>query len=340
MTTDNTTFETKADTDIDATLRRLHAHLRGLQGDERRAPRPDRAAHVGRRRHDDKLERIDEALDEQKRSVDELDAEGRRARAGGAPAARGASGREHKAAFDELCAPGRGRRSAPIWRSQGAVGRLRPGWRLSRARPRSRPASCARCARSRRSAPSPASARSRATSTRSRSRPPAPAPAGSARRRRGRRPTTPDAGRARLPDHGALRHAGGDADAARRRRRQHRRVDRRRGPRRLRRAGGHGLRHRQRRQQAEGLPRTTPRSPTRSGRWGKIGYRDRRRRRLPGPGAGRQADRSHLLAEGRLSRQRPLGHEPRRRRRRSASSRTPTATISGSRPVRPASRRR
>ena len=41
---------------------------------------------------------------------------------------------------------------------------------------------------------------------------------------------------------------------ARRRRRQHRRVARRRGRAGLRRAGGHGLRHRRRLQQAEGLP--------------------------------------------------------------------------------------
>ena len=71
------------------------------------------------------------------------------------------------------------------------------------------------------------------------------------------RPETdaPTLGRALLPDHGALRHAGGHLRAARRQRRQHRRVDRRGGARRLRRAGRHRLRHRQRHRQAEGLPR-------------------------------------------------------------------------------------
>ncbi len=64
-----------------------------------------------------------------------------------------------------------------------------------------------------------------------------------------------DARRAVVPGDGALRHAGGDRDAARGRRRQHRRVARRRGRAGLRRAGGHGLRHRRRHQQAEGLPR-------------------------------------------------------------------------------------
>ena len=63
-----------------------------------------------------------------------------------------------------------------------------------------------------------------------------------------------DAGRARIPNHGALCHAGGDRDAARRCGRQHRRVAGGRGGDRLRRAGGHGVRHRRRRQEADRLP--------------------------------------------------------------------------------------
>ena len=54
-----------------------------------------------------------------------------------------------------------------------------------------------------------------AASTRSRSRPPARPSAGSARPPPGRRPRSPHAGRAAVPDDGALRHAGGDRGAAR-----------------------------------------------------------------------------------------------------------------------------
>ena len=61
--------------------------------------------------------------------------------------------------------------------------------------------------------------------------------------------------RAVVSGDGALRHAGGDRDAARGLRRQHRRVARGRSGAGLRRAGGRGLRHRRRRQQAEGLSR-------------------------------------------------------------------------------------
>ena len=81
--------------------------------------------------------------------------------------------------------------------------------------------------RPRRSARSPASARCPATSTRSRSPSPAPPPAGSARPTPRTQTDLADARRAGVPGDGALRHAGGDGDAARRRRRQHRRVDRR-----------------------------------------------------------------------------------------------------------------
>ena len=64
-----------------------------------------------------------------------------------------------------------------------------------------------------------------------------------------------DARRAVVPGDGALRHAGGDRDAAGGRRRQPRPVARRRSRPGLRRAGRHRLRHRRRHQQAEGLSR-------------------------------------------------------------------------------------
>ena len=111
-----------------------------------------------------------------------------------------------------------------------------------------------------------------ATSTRSRSRPPARRSAGSARRRRGRRPTTPTLDELSFPAMELYAMPAATADAARRRRRRHRRVDRRGGRARLRRAGGHGLRHRRRHQQAEGLPRLHHGRRTRSWEWGKIGY--------------------------------------------------------------------
>ncbi len=77
-----------------------------------------------------------------------------------------------------------------------------------------------------------------------------------------------DACRAHVPGDGALRHAGGDRDAAGRLRRQHRRVDRLRGRADVRRAGRRRVRHRRRHQQADGLSRL---------------YQGRRK--LPGPGA-------------------------------------------------------
>ena len=148
-----------------------------------------------------------------------------------------------------------------------------------------------------------------------------------------------DAGRAAVPDDGTLRHAGGDRLAARGCGGRSRPVDRRRGGGGLRRAGRHGLRHRRRRQQAEGLPRLH------RGRRGELELgqyrlcRDRRVRRAAGERSVRHADRHGLCAEGRLPAERDLGDEPQDARRRSASSRTPTATISGSRRRRPASGR-
>ena len=66
--------------------------------------------------------------------------------------------------------------------------------------------------------------------------------------------TSPTLDSALVPGDGALCHAGGDGDAARRRRRQYRRVARRRGRAGVRGAGGRCLRHRRRIEQAEGLP--------------------------------------------------------------------------------------
>ena len=234
-------------------LRRLHARLRGLQGDQRRAPRRDRAARSRRCRHRREARPHQRALDEQQRILDELALKRPRPAVGGAAAAR-----------------------APALRAQGGVRRLR-----ARA---ARPPACASSrARRCRSAPSPdggylvpaeteaavdARAEGDLADPRHRRRPPGlgrrlqeavldhgPRHRLGRRDRGAARDHVADARRALLPDHGALRHAGGDRDAARRRRRQHRRVDRRRGARRLRRAGRHRLRHRQRHQQAEGLPR-------------------------------------------------------------------------------------
>ena len=58
---------------------RTDARLRGLQGDQRRAPRRGRAARRPTSLTEEKLARINHALDEHQRVIDELDAEGRAA---------------------------------------------------------------------------------------------------------------------------------------------------------------------------------------------------------------------------------------------------------------------
>ena len=98
-----------------------------------------------------------------------------------------------------------------------------------------------------------------------------------ARHRLGRRDGLADADHvadarcAELSGDGALRHAGGDRDAARGCRRQHRRVARGRGRAGLRGAGGRSLRHRRRHQQAEGLPQLHDGGQRLVG-WGNLGY--------------------------------------------------------------------
>ncbi len=62
-----------------------------------------------------------------------------------------------------------------------------------------------------------------------------------------------DAGRAAVSGNGALRHAGGDRHAARRQRSEHRRMDRRRGRAGVRDAGRRGIRQWRRRRRADRL---------------------------------------------------------------------------------------
>ena len=93
---------------------------------------------------DEKLERIDRALDEHKRVVDELALEG------GAAAARRRRRRarrstpQHKAAFEAYVRARRGGHGLRALEEQGAVGRLRSRRRLSRARRRPSARSTAR----------------------------------------------------------------------------------------------------------------------------------------------------------------------------------------------------
>ena len=173
---------------------------------------------------EEKLARIDDALDEHKRRIDRVALDARRpALAGAAADARDPAVAEHKAAFDALC-PGRRSRRAEAPRGEGAVGRLRAGRRLSRARRRSSARCCGGLRRSRRSAPSPACARSRADVYK---QPFSTAGAGgrlgrrdrgaAADRRRRRSPSS------RFPAMELYAMPAATADAARRRRRRHRR---------------------------------------------------------------------------------------------------------------------
>jgi hypothetical protein len=106
--------------------------------------------------------------------------------------------------------------------------------------------------------------------------------------------------RALLPTDGTLRLARRDADAARRRHRRHRPVDRRRVRERLCRAGGRRLRCRRRGQQAERLPRLGDGRQRRLGMGQARLRRDRPGRRLPGREPDRQADRPDLRVARRL----------------------------------------
>ena len=171
---------------------------------------------------EEKLARIGDVLDEHTRRIDRVTLDARRpALAGAAADARDPAVAEHKAAFDALCA-GRRSRRAEAPRGEGAVGRLRAGRRLSgarRDRARGAAAACGDLAdpRHRLGAHDLGRALQEAVLDHRR------------RGRLGRRDRGAaadqcrDARRALLPGDGALRHAGGDADAPRRRRRQHRR---------------------------------------------------------------------------------------------------------------------
>ena len=122
------------------------------------------------------------------------------------------------------------------------------------------------------------------------------------------------------------------ADAAGGLRGQHRRVDRRRGRAGLRGAGGHGLRHRRRHQQAEGLSRLH------HGRQRVVGAGASSATSRPAmPAPSRTTDPSDVLVDliyALKAGYRQNAHvrdEPQDAEPRSASSRIPTATISGSR---------
>ena len=194
-------------------LRRLHARLRGLQGRQRRAPRPARAPPVGRRRHHRPRRRIDRALDETKRVVDDL---------------------ALKSARPHLGGPGVALRRRPP--AQGRLRRLRPQGR-SRAPARSGIQGPLRRLRSRRRLPRARRARARRQPRRAQRladprhcRHPPGLGLGlqealrhhrrriglGGRDRRAPRDRHADLGRALLPDHGALRHAGRHLGAARR----------------------------------------------------------------------------------------------------------------------------
>ena len=82
---------------------------------------------------EEKLARIDTALDDAKRRLDRLQIESRRPNlAGSAPDVRDPALIEHKTAFDLYVRAGESDRAeAPG--GEGALGRLRPRWRLSRA---------------------------------------------------------------------------------------------------------------------------------------------------------------------------------------------------------------
>ncbi len=249
----------------------------------------------------EKVDRINARARRQQKRDGRADAQGAPAGASG-DRRTSAAAAEHKAAF-EAYVRRRRRGGLSTLEAEGAVGRLRRRRRLPGAATR-------RSARSAGGLPTVSPIRaiagvrqmSSATSTRSPSRSRGRRPAGSARRRA--RPQTDD--RRRWPSSASRRWSSTPC----RRRRQTLLDDAavnidewiaEEVERRLRRAGGHGLRDRRRRQQADAASSTTPRSPRRAWAWGKIGYI------ATGVAGGfaaadpvRQADRPRLRAEGRL----------------------------------------
>ena len=119
-----------------------------------------------------------------------------------------------------------------------------------------------------------------------------------------------DARRTVVPGDGALRHAGGDRDAAGRLGGQHRRMARPGSRAGVRGAGGHGLRFRRRRQQAEGLSQLHHggQCVVELGQY-RL-YRFGRGRRLSGVEPVRRAGRSDLRGQRRLPAERRVRDEP------------------------------
>ena len=261
----------------------------------------------------DKLDRLDRAMTHQQRRVDELQLKGLRPQKGGYEtprAPRSAAGLQHKAAFDGYVRKGESGNLRQLEAKALSVGSDPDGGYLV---PDETETTSTRAVRD--ISPIRAIAGIRQVSgsvykkpfsiSRRRQQ------AGSRRRRRARRPTrrrwpnssfptmelyAMPAATSSLLDDSAVNIDEWMAEEVRDR---------------LRRAGGHGLRHRQRHQQAEGLPRLHQGRQ----RLVELGqhrlHRHRRGRRLPGVQPGRQADRPHLFGEVRLSRQRHVRLEPR-----------------------------
>ena len=211
---------------------------------------------------EEKLARISDSIDAQARRLDEITLKSARP-AIGAERARGVATLEHKQAFEAYVRAGETGELARAG-AEGALRRLQPGRRLSgAARDRDHDRGAAH-----RHLADPLHRR-RAHHLRQRLQEAVhdgrPRGRLGGRDRRARADDLADARRIVVPGHGALRHAGGDRDAARGLGGQHRPVDRAGGRAGVRRPGGHGVRHRRRQQQAEGLPRPTPRSTTTPG---------------------------------------------------------------------------
>ncbi len=185
--------------------------------------------------------------------IDEITLKSARPALGGAARAHAAQRLEHKAAFEPMCAPGEPGSLRELEAKAMSIGSNPDGGYLV-------PPEIEQAIGRRLTAISPIRgiAGVRQISSNVYKKPFMTAGAGGRLGRRDRRAHADqyaDARRAVVPGDGALRHAGGDRDAARGLRGQHRPVDRAGGRAGLRRAGRHRLRHRRRQQQAEGLPR-------------------------------------------------------------------------------------
>ena len=256
---------------------------------------------------EEKVARINDALDGQKRMLDRLVLKGSRPELGSPGRARALEASEHKAAFDAYVRQRRDDRPEAA-RGEGGLHRHLARLAATWCRRRRRRRSAGGLRSSRRSARSPASARSRPTSIASPSPRPASRPAGWARPTRATETDTPTlveleypvmelyampAATQTLLDDTAIdidqwiasevEMAFAEQESAR-------------------------LRQRRRRQEAEGLSRLH------DGRRGELGVgqaRLRADRRLrptsPPTGRLRRAGRRGLRAEGRLSAERPLG---------------------------------